>query len=939
MTFLFILVFAGIGAVTAKISGLLLGALCGYLLSSVIKLRSELNDVKRTVQYLSARDKLQPRQEAEQPQRAPPPVSLATNFSMSDTVKAEREAVKPAAPVSAQPKPSTAPVTASSSTPTPATAPKPDSVPGLPPTRGPSDTYAKPEPTPLIVQWITDYFTGGNTLVRVGVVILFFGLVFLVKYAAEQGFVPIELRMAAVALGGLALLVVGWRTRLKNAGFSLALQGGGVAVIYLTSFAAMRLYDLIPPGMAFTLLLITCALSAALAVLQDSKALALLGFSGGFVAPVLTSSGGGSHVMLFSYFALLNTGILAIAWYKSWRALNLVGFVFTFVIGTTWGVFRYQHSLFASTEPFLVLFFVFYVAISVLFALRQPVNLRGYVDGTLVFGTPVIVFGLQYALVRQIEFGLAYSAIAACVFYVFLAYGLFKYIAKTNSKDGIRLLCESFLAIGVVFGTVAIPLALDDQWTSATWALEGVALIYIAIKQGRVLPYFSGLLLQLGAAWFVLKQISKAYHESHLVLLNSPYVSGLLMALAGCLSAYLIFKNHSRIRYYMEHTDRIALAWGLLWWLFSGLFEIHGHTPIKDAAAWLLLFGSVTALLVYAIGSRYRWQDMQRLHHIILLFLGVGAIYAVDDGRAFEQWNLPAWLGTLTVFYWLLKRNDYPELSPPGILHHVSGAALILLLSCLESHWWIKQFVPMYSSWPDTVILLIPALALVTILKARNGNRWPFAQHRQTYFQFVCSPLAVYVFVFIFLASISHNGNAAPLDYFPFLNPLDLSFMFGYLCLGFWGLTYIKHERKRLSTAWPTPVVVSSAMAALAFILINSALLRTIHHWSGMPFNPDGIMRSDLAQMSLSILWAVVAVSLMVLANRKQWRIVWMTGAGLIAVVVLKLFVLDLANVGTVERIVSFIGVGLLMLGVGYFAALPPKKTVPRSESATQGTL
>ncbi|MFX5793580.1 DUF2339 domain-containing protein, partial [Acinetobacter baumannii] len=85
---------------------------------------------------------------------------------------------------------------------------------------------------------------------------------------------------------------------------------------------------------------------------QDAAVLAFMGSAGGFLAPVLVSSGGGSHVALFSYYALLNAGIFAIAWFKAWRALNLLGFSFTFVIGSIWGATAYAPEHFASTEAF-----------------------------------------------------------------------------------------------------------------------------------------------------------------------------------------------------------------------------------------------------------------------------------------------------------------------------------------------------------------------------------------------------------------------------------------------------------------------------------------------------------------------------------------------------------------------------------------------------------
>jgi uncharacterized membrane protein len=63
----------------------------------------------------------------------------------------------------------------------------------------------------------------------------------------------------------------------------------------------------------------------------------------------------------------------------------------------------------------------------------------------------------------------------------------------------------------------------------------------------------------------------------------------------------------------------------------------------------------------------------------------------------------------------------------------------------------------------------------------------------------------------------------------------------------------------------------------------------------------------------------------MVLANRRYWRVAWIAGALLLALVVVKLFLVDLSQVGGVERIVSFIGVGLLLLLIGYLAPVPPR--------------
>ncbi|HIQ16065.1 MAG TPA: DUF2339 domain-containing protein, partial [Leucothrix sp.] len=198
------------------------------------------------------------------------------------------------------------------------------------------------------------YFTGGNLFVRIGIIILFFGVSFLLKYVSDQGLFPIEYRLIGVVVLAMAFLGLGWRLRLKNETYALLLQGAGIGILYLDIYAAFSLYYLLPAMATFVLLFVVSMFSAALAVLQDSKSLAVLGFSGGFIAPVLASSGSNNYVGLFSYYAILNLAIVVVAWFKSWRALNLLGFAFTFIIGTAWGVMTYKSENFASVEPFLI---------------------------------------------------------------------------------------------------------------------------------------------------------------------------------------------------------------------------------------------------------------------------------------------------------------------------------------------------------------------------------------------------------------------------------------------------------------------------------------------------------------------------------------------------------------------------------------------------------
>jgi uncharacterized membrane protein len=156
------------------------------------------------------------------------------------------------------------------------------------------------------------------------------------------------------------------------------------------------------------------------------------------------------------------------------------------------------------------------------------------------------------------------------------------------------------------------------------------------------------------------------------------------------------------------------------------------------------------------------------------------------------------------------------------------------------------------------------------------------------------------------------------------LNPLDLAQVFILLML--W--RYSRATNAVAHSGFPRidgPTTIQ-ALAALSFLWLNALLLRTLHQWFGVAYGWDQLLDSTLVQTSLSIFWTLLAFLLMVIAARRRWRLPWIAGAGLLGVVIAKLFLVDLSRVGSIARIVSFVGVGLLMLVIGYLAPLPPAR-------------
>jgi uncharacterized membrane protein len=842
-------------------------------------------------------------------------------------------------------------------------------------TARPAYKPAEPNPVELALLAAKNWFLGGNTIVRVGLVILFIGLSFLARYAASAGLFPVEFRLAAIGAAAIVLLAVGFRKRNDKPGFALALQGAGVAVMYLTVFAAFRLYGLLDPLPAFALMIIVCGLSCALALLQNSRALAVAAFAGGFAVPLLLSTGQGSHVGLFSYYTLLNLAILFIAYKRSWRILNVVGFIATFGVATAWGILKYVPENYASAQPFLIVFVLIYLFTAILYARNTPTRLGNAVDTMLVFGTPLVGFGLQAGLVRGMELGAAFSALGFAALYLFTAM-----LLARRALASYRLLIECFMAVGVGFATLAVPLALDAQWTSAVWALEGAGAFWVGMRQARWMPRAFGLLLQGVAAMAFLGGLENATGGlgSHVYAIpfgNPAFIGAMLIALPALQLAWwlrrpLPHSESSWAKAYAGVESWLSVPvylYGFFFWCLGWLLEIARRVPALEADAMprhvfsdrttgLLMMLAVVASMALSmlLGLKKQWPVATWPARISVAVLALG--YLAQTGEGYRVLATPAWAVwpvVLLLHYWMLRQTDRlaqapvaaggaGRVSPFGFLH-AAGAWLVtvLLADCLWSG--IGKAELWRTSWAG-VVMLISAIAVLMLLAtwAGKANRqaqrqafaWPLNPHAQAYYWLAALPLVVLVFWGTLAAAIHSSGHTAPLPYIPLLNPTDLTLALALGGLVFWRRVLVTAAPAPAGSAWATGRNALVALALLVFIAVNTVWLRIAHHFFGVRWDADALFTSFVVQTGYAILWTLLALSLMVLAHRRAQRPLWLVGAGLLGLVVVKLLLIDLSNAGGAERIIAFIVVGVLMLVVGYFAPLPPKAQAAAAPNA-----
>jgi uncharacterized membrane protein len=800
-----------------------------------------------------------------------------------------------------------------------------------------------------------NWLLGGNTIVRMGVLVLFVGLAFLAKFAMDNALLPPELRLAAIGTAGIALFVFGFRLFSRQPGrlaYALTLQGAGVAVLYLTVFAAFRLYQFLPAGAAFGVLALVCAFSTAIALLQNAMPMAFIGFAGAFAAPILLSTGQGDHVGLFSYYLLLSAAIVSVAWIKAWRALNLLGFFATFGVATAWGVLKYQPEQLASTEPFLLAFFALYLAASLMYATRHGLKPKQAVDATLIFGTPIVTMGLQAALVRDIEYATAFSSLAMGALYL----GLGWWALKRKDAGVGQWLAECFVALGLGFVTLAVPLALDARWTSAVWAAEGAAVYWMGLRQDRWLARLAGLALQAFASLSYLG--SYAYPQtSEWPLANPAFIGACLLA-----ASTLAIANWARAdgeaagstwaRTFVTLEKRLSplLFWaGFLWWQWGLWHEIERAVPNTDGLwmpllshtqqiylqmlAWL---GSAWLAHHLALPARAKpWTVAATPAWFSLPIMVLVAVYGVLELRhVFQSWGALVWPLALLLHFATLRRLDDMPPQRWWSWVHSGGVWLIVLLVGNLLVWAVQQAQLRGTAWASVIFLVASVLVLLALTTralydAESGvrSRWPLDRFAGAYLWRAAAPLAVAVALGALVVAVHSNGNARPLPYVPLLNPTDLTVALALAACALW-LVRLRHgdlavPQSLARLRW------TLVLAGLAFVAVNTVWLRVVHQYWAVPWDADRLFASFLVQAGYSILWTVMAMALMLLAHRRHARPVWMGGAALMGLTVAKLFLVDLSNRGGSERIVAFIAVGALMLVVGYFAPIPPSAVAP----------
>ncbi|MBX2840904.1 MAG: DUF2339 domain-containing protein [Flammeovirgaceae bacterium] len=319
-------------------------------------------------------------------------------------------------------------------------------------------------------------FIGENLINKIGIVILVIGVAIGAKYSIDHDLISPLTRIVLGYISGVILLGFGMKLKVKYQNFSAVLVSGAMSIMYFITFAAYSFYDLFPQAAAFMLMVVFTAFTVFAALNYNRPVIAHFGLVGAYAVPFLLSDGSGKVAILFSYMAIINVGILVIAFKKYWKSLYYAAFGLTWLIFIPWFLSEYNfEDHFALALIFLTIFFLtFYVTFLAYKLVKQEKFMK--VDILLILANSFIYYGIGFDILDN------HTLTGELL-------GLFT-LANAIVHFGVGVLIKKkklasnnlyYLVIGLVmvFITMAIPVQLDGNWVTLLWVGEAALLFWI----------------------------------------------------------------------------------------------------------------------------------------------------------------------------------------------------------------------------------------------------------------------------------------------------------------------------------------------------------------------------------------------------------------------------------------------------------------------------
>ena len=798
---------------------------------------------------------------------------------------------------------------------------------------------------------------GGSWFNWLGIIAVTLGVAFFLKYAFDNQWIGPRGRVLLGGAAGAALLALAERLRARGyRPYAYVLSGGGILILYLSAYAARVFYELVGVAPAFLMMAGVTATAVLLSVRYDALAIAVLGLLGGFATPLLLSTGVDNQIGLFTYLALLDAGVLALAYFKRWRVLNYIAFVLTVLMFAGWLEFWYEPWKLWRTVFFLTLFFVMFSALALLHNVLKARPARWF-DISLITTNATLYFAASYAILERGGWHpvMGTFALLVSLFYVGLYYATF-----VRHRDD-RLLSLAYVGAAVTFFTMAVAIQLDQHWVTVGWAVEGLMLTWLGLRSDTSPPRYAALPVFAVALahWFSTDMLEFAYsaQAAFVPLLNRRAFScaALVGALGGAVWLYrrrgeAVDKDEREILSTVLMLAANFLAVTLLTLDTIDYFErAKGGVEEGNARSALLgaQFFAVTVLWAFygtallAVGVLRRLLAL-RVAGLVLLALCLLVMLPLDGLFYSAPWHtlfvnatflsLALVAAALVVCARLYAgagdRVGAGERAGAAYSFVAAANLLALFALSLEVLGYFNRSKSLVWGGPepsfDQLLVLgnlenTKQMVLTFLWTAYGAAAFTLGIKRgRAYLRFgalgvlACAGLKILFADARFFAAAWHA---------PLVNQTFAAFAAFVAALWYVAHLYARAENVPASeraASITALTVVGNVFAVIALSLEASGYFR--RQWAGRAGGPlEGLRDLRLAQqLSLSLVWAVYGGGMLFFGHLRRNRLLRLMALALLGATTLKVFFFDLASLDRFYRIIAFIALGAILLAVSF---------------------
>ncbi len=441
-------------------------------------------------------------------------------------------------------------------------------------------------------KWLRDNpdmekFIGENLINKIGIGILVLGIGFFVKYAIDQDWIKEIGRVCIGLFCGALLIGLAHRLRKNYHSFSSVLVGGGLAIFYFTIALAFHTYGLFSQTAAFIIMVVITIFAVVLSILYDRMEIGIIAAVGGFLTPFLVSTGEGNYIVLFTYLSILNAGLIVLAYYKRWRVLNFIAFVFTEAIYLSWIGSRAGETGFSYTGTFIFgcVFYAMFVLMNVIHHVSRGSRLTAF-DFIILLSVNLCFYSAGIYLLGNGGMADYKGLFTASLGVINLVLGWIFFKQSKADRNFIYLI----IAITVTYISLAGPVQLNGHYITLFWAAETVALLWLYQRSFIKLLKWASLLItvlmliSLFMDWAQVYGFNSPADMALPVIINKGFITGVVCAVA-MLCVYTLLRKEADTYYLPGFTNTFTrqfyLTISIALLFIAGVLEVNWQFAAK----------------------------------------------------------------------------------------------------------------------------------------------------------------------------------------------------------------------------------------------------------------------------------------------------------------------------------------------------------------------